>query len=55
MIKIVKNTGQCKHFRGSKCKYLFYTNDFSIGELYAKPGWKPLWGYILAKMKGGFR
>lgn len=54
MIKIVKNKGQCKHFRSSKCKYLFYTDDFSIGKLYAKPGLKPIKGYVLAKIKGGF-
>lgn len=55
MIKIVKNKGQCKHFRDSKCKYLLYTSDFEIGELYAKLGLKPIIGYILARFKGGFR
>lgn len=54
MINIVKNRGQCKHFRGTKHRYLFYTNDFGIGELYATVGLKPIVGYVLAKIKGGF-
>lgn len=55
MIKIVKNKGQCKHFRGSKHKLLLYTNDFDIGELYGAIGLKPIIGYIKAKIKGGMR
>ncbi len=53
MIKIVKNQGQCKHLAG-RCKYLFYMSDFGM-ELYAKPGLKPLCGYILAKIREGVK
>lgn len=54
MLKIVKNEGQCKELIG-KCKYLLYTNEFRVGELYAKPGLKPIIGYIIAKSTRGFR
>lgn len=54
MIKLVKNVGQCKALIG-ECRYLLYTNDFDIGELYAKPSIKSIIGYVKAKMKGGFR
>lgn len=55
MIKIVKNKGQCKAEALRKCKYLLYTNEFDIGDLYAKPSLKPIIGYFIAKRKGGFQ
>ena len=53
MIKLVKNEGQVKELAG-KCRYLFSTDDFSVGTIYAKPGLRPIIGYIWAKLKGGF-
>lgn len=50
MLKIVKNKGQCKHFRNTKHKYLLCTSDFGA-IMYAKIGLKPIIGYIRAKMK----
>lgn len=51
MIKIVKNNGQCKAKALQDCKYLLYTNHFG-NKFYAKPGLRPVFGYIAAKIKG---
>lgn len=51
MIKIIKNKGQDTPRPLRKCKYLLYTNDFGIGELYAKVRIKPILGYIIAKIR----
>ena len=52
MLKIVKNTGQCKAKSLKRCKYLLYTDEFSVGELYAKIRLEPIFWYIIAKITG---
>lgn len=52
MLKIVKNNGQIKVKRLKKCKYVLYTDEFGVGELYAKVGLKSIFWYVVAKIKG---
>lgn len=51
MFKIVKNKGQCTVKELSKCKYLLYTDEFSVGELYAKVRLKPIFWYFVGRIK----
>lgn len=53
MIRIVKNRGQCRALEG-KSTFLLHARDKRLGDMYAKPGWKPIVGYIFASVKGGF-
>lgn len=53
MIRIVKNKGQCKAKALQNCKYLLVTDDFyQDNKLYAKVRLRPIFGYIMAKIKG---
>lgn len=52
MLKLVKNVGQSGVQDLRKCKWLFYTNEFSAGELYAKVRLKPIFWYAVAKIRG---
>lgn len=52
MFKIVKNNGQTGIADLEKCKWLLYTNEFSVGELYAKISLLPILAYGIARIKG---
>ena len=55
MIKLVKNEGQVKALVG-KSKHLLSARDRRLGEMYALPGLKPIFGFIWAQIKfGGYR
>ena len=50
MLKIVRNEGQCNHFKGAKNKFLLCTNDFAGGEYeYAAVRLRSLFGYFYIK------
>ena len=51
MIKIVKNVGQCKHFAGTKHRYLLSTTDFDGREYFASISLRPLIYWIKQKIK----
>ena len=50
MIKLVKNKGQVKALIG-KSRYLLCANDRRFGEMYALPGLKPIFGFILTQIR----
>lgn len=53
MIKFVKNNGQVKALAG-KSKYLLYAKDRRLGDMYALPSLKPIFGFIVAQFKFGY-
>ncbi len=56
MIRIVKNIGQVKsQFKPSECKYLLAVHIKGIGDVYAKPGVKPVIGYLIYLIHEAFK